>query len=211
MGLYYLYSLSAFVCVPFLSCLIAIFSLQEEDHSFVLICTESSKTFSQLRTESQKWSHCEPKVLINYIKNHTSYSSYLFYEVRMRKPGLFCLERRLKEILLMPINTWWEGAKRMELFSITVLWCTVPEPETMDTNWSPESSLWPSGSTSVMCGWQSPGLGNKDVGFSSLEIFINFLAVVLGTLLWVALLEQGLDQVDPDVPSSLCHGVILCH
>ena len=33
--------------------------------------------------------------------------------------------------------------------------------------------------------------------------------LVLGTLLWVSLLEQGLDQMDPEVPSNLSHSVSL--
>lgn len=33
--------------------------------------------------------------------------------------------------------------------------------------------------------------------------------VVLGTLLWVSLLEQGLEQMDTEVPSSFSHLVIL--
>lgn len=38
---------------------------------------------------------------------------------------------------------------------------------------------------------------------SSLEMSKSHLDVVLGTMLWVALLEQGLDQMDPEVsPTS---------
>lgn len=33
--------------------------------------------------------------------------------------------------------------------------------------------------------------------------------VVLGTLLWVSLLEQGLEEMDTEVPSSFSHLVIL--
>lgn len=44
---------------------------------------------------------------------------------------------------------------------------------------------------------------------SSLEIFENHPDVVLGSLLWVALLEQGSDQTDPESPASLSHPVVL--
>lgn len=64
--------------------------------------------------------------------------------------------------------------------------------------------------TQWMCGLQSLGLGAKDVGVSSLEIFKSFLDMMLFTLLWVALLEQELDKMDSDVSSSFCHAVILC-
>lgn len=39
-------------------------------------------------------------------------------------------------------------------------------------------------------------------GVSSLEIFQSFLGVLLGTLLWVSLLEQGLEQTDLEVPAN---------
>lgn len=38
-------------------------------------------------------------------------------------------------------------------------------------------------------------LPRKFLYFPSVEIFKNHLDVVLGSLLWVALLEQGLEQV----------------
>jgi len=43
----------------------------------------------------------------------------------------------------------------------------------------------------------------------SLVIFKSHLDVVLGTLLWVSLLKQGLEQQDPEVPSYFYHSVIL--
>jgi len=33
--------------------------------------------------------------------------------------------------------------------------------------------------------------------------------MVLGNLFWVSLLEQGLDKVNPEVPSNLSHSAIL--
>ena len=33
--------------------------------------------------------------------------------------------------------------------------------------------------------------------------------MTLGTLLWMSLLEQGLDQMDPETPANLSHSGIL--
>lgn len=44
---------------------------------------------------------------------------------------------------------------------------------------------------------------------SSLEISKSQLDIGLGTLLWVSLLEWGLDLMDPEVPSHLDQSVIL--
>jgi len=46
-------------------------------------------------------------------------------------------------------------------------------------------------------------------GVSSLEIFKSHLDVVLGSLLWVSLLEQGLEQMDSEVPANLSQSVML--
>lgn len=43
-----------------------------------------------------------------------------------------------------------------------------------------------------------------------LEAFKSHLDVVMGTLLWVSLIEQEWDQMDPEVPSNLNHSVVLC-
>ena len=43
----------------------------------------------------------------------------------------------------------------------------------------------------------------------SLEIY-TILDTALGTLLWVAPLEHGLDQMDPEVPANLSHSVKSC-
>lgn len=47
------------------------------------------------------------------------------------------------------------------------------------------------------------------MGFASLEISKSYLDVVLGSLLKVLLLEQGLDHMDLEFPSSFNHTVIL--
>lgn len=52
-------------------------------------------------------------------------------------------------------------------------------------------------------------ISKRGCGISFLEISKSCLNVVLGTLLWVSLLEQGVGQMDPDVPSDLSYPVIL--
>lgn len=49
----------------------------------------------------------------------------------------------------------------------------------------------------------------RGYGFFSLEIFRSFLVMSQDTLIWVFLLEQWLDQMDPEVPSNMNHSVIL--
>lgn len=44
---------------------------------------------------------------------------------------------------------------------------------------------------------------------SSLKTFKGHLDVVLGSLLWASLLEQGLDQVPPEGPAKLGHSAML--
>lgn len=75
------------------------------------------------------------------------------------------------------------------------LFCSVPGQEAMGTNWNSGGSLWTPGSISVLCQcWaQFP---QKGCGIF-LEIFQSSLDMALGTLLGVSLLEQGLEQMDP--------------
>ena len=49
----------------------------------------------------------------------------------------------------------------------------------------------------------------RGCGVSSLGISSSCLDVALGTLLWVALLEQGLEQAGPEVPVNLSQPVTL--
>ena len=49
----------------------------------------------------------------------------------------------------------------------------------------------------------------RGCGVSSLGISSSHLDVALGTLLWVSLLGQGLEQRDPEGPAHLSHPVIL--
>lgn len=53
--------------------------------------------------------------------------------------------------------------------------------------------------------WLSPGTGCPE----SLLSLKSHLDGVLGSLLWVSLLEQGLEQMDSEVPDSLSHSGIL--
>lgn len=46
-------------------------------------------------------------------------------------------------------------------------------------------------------------------GVSSLDISKSYLGMVLGTFLWMSLLQQGVDQMVPKVPANLIHAVIL--
>ena len=49
----------------------------------------------------------------------------------------------------------------------------------------------------------------RGCGVSSLQIFKSHLDVSLGSLLWVSLLEQGLEQMDSEVPANLSQSVML--
>lgn len=49
----------------------------------------------------------------------------------------------------------------------------------------------------------------RDCGFSSLKIFRSSLDVGLVTVLWMALLEQRLEQVVPEGPANLSRAVSL--
>jgi len=49
----------------------------------------------------------------------------------------------------------------------------------------------------------------RGCGISSLGISQSHLDVALGTLLWVSLLGQGLEQRDPEGPASLSCAVLL--
>ena len=58
----------------------------------------------------------------------------------------------------------------------------------------------------VMKHWQKLLSG---CGVSSLEMCKSHPDVVLGTLLWVVLLEQRPKQMDPEVPANLDYSVVL--
>lgn len=51
--------------------------------------------------------------------------------------------------------------------------------------------------------------GEEPVESPSLEVFKSCLDMVLGNLLWVAWLEQGLELIDPEVPSNLSYCVLV--
>ena len=75
----------------------------------------------------------------------------------------------------------------------------------------PSTKRWgeaPDGSCAVQVAENRHRLHREAVG-SSLEISKSQLDIGLGTLLWVSLLEWGLDLMDPEVPSHLDQSVIL--
>lgn len=49
----------------------------------------------------------------------------------------------------------------------------------------------------------------RGCGISSLETFSNHLGVGLDPLLWVSLLQQGLGQINPEIPATCSHSVTL--
>lgn len=79
----------------------------------------------------------------------------------------------------------------------------------MGTDWSTGGPTQTSGSTSELCGDEPlPQVAQRASGASSLEISKSLLDVVRGNLLRVALLEQGLDYMHPEVPASLGQSVV---
>lgn len=74
-----------------------------------------------------------------------------------RELGPFSLKKRLGRILSKFINTWWEGAKAMELGLFQ--WCQVQGQESIGTNWNTGCSVYIWRNTSLLCGWQSTGTG----------------------------------------------------
>ena len=81
------------------------------------------------------------------------------YEETLRELGLFSLKKRrlMRGILSMYINTWREGAKRMEPGSFQ--WCPVTGLQAMGTNWNTGGSLQTSGNTFSLWGGPSTGTG----------------------------------------------------
>ena len=55
----------------------------------------------------------------------------------------------------------------------------------------------------------SAQVSQRSCGFSILESFQSCMDMGLGSLLWVCLLEQGLEQMDPEVPFNPNRSVIL--
>jgi len=129
---------------------------------------------------------------------------HLTYEVQLRELELFLMEmRRLREVSTVCINTWREGTKRTHPGSS--LWGPVLGQEAMGTNWHTGApSEHQEHSCAVQVTEQQHGLP-RGCGVSSLGISSSCLDVALGTLLWVALLEQGLGLRDPEGPVSLIH------
>lgn len=111
------------------------------------------------------------------------------------KWGLFGEGEAHGRISLVCINTWREGAKKMEPGSSWL--CLVPGYKAIVINWKAGGSLLPRGNIYVLCWWLSPGstLPRQTVGSLSLGMFKSQLDVVPGNWLWMALLGQGLYQM----------------
>ena len=85
----------------------------------------------------------------------------------------------------------------------------MPGQEAMGTNWHTGAlSELQEHSCAVQVTEQQHRLP-RGSGVSSLRISSSCLDVALGTLLWVALLEQGLEQAGPEVPVNLSQPVTL--
>ena len=96
-----------------------------------------------------------------------------------------------KEVSSVYVNTWREGAKRTEPGSFQ--WCPVTGQEAMGTNWKTEGSIWTSGNTFLLWGWQSTdtSCAERLWSLSPWTYWKKHLYIILGNWLQVALLEQG--------------------
>lgn len=97
-----------------------------------------------------------------------------------------------------------QGVRKMEPGSFQCF--LVPRQETVGRKWNTGVSIWTSESTFVLWEWQHwHGLAREVVGVSFLEMVKSCMDAILRRMLWMALPEQGLDQMDPEVPSNLNH------
>ena len=120
--------------------------------------------------------------------------------------GHFSMEKtRVRRSSSQSMNTWREGATTMEPGSF--LWFSVTRQEGTRTKWNTRGTIWITWSTSLL--WQSAGSVRAQRGCGvSLEI-LRLTWTQSWTQLWVSLLEQGLDQMDPEVTANFNHSVIL--
>lgn len=101
-----------------------------------------------------------------------------------------------------------EGTRKLEPSSFQQF--TVPGPEAMGKNWS--TKMFPLSIREHFCAVQVTQhchRSSRGWGVSSLDISESYLGMVLGTFLWMSLLQQGVDQMVPKVPANLIHAVIL--
>lgn len=134
--------------------------------------------------------------------------SHLWSVKSMKRKGQLLFVQPLLQVLLCSIHTyrkkkekciktWREDRKRTEWGSFRL--SPVPAWKAAGTNCITGSSIWMSGSTGLLCRRWSTGRGaHYEV---SLEIFRSYL--VVGTLLWVSLLEQRLGQMASRAPFQL--------
>lgn len=119
---------------------------------------------------------------------------HLFYEESLKVLGLFILKnKRLREISSVPINTWSEGTKRMEISFCQC--CSV--------QWNSEGAPWTSGSTSVLHRYR---LLRETVEPLTSK---SRLDVVLGILLWCSWWNRSWRKPRLEIFSNLNLSVIL--
>lgn len=114
------------------------------------------------------------------------------------------LDQRISSV---PTSIWREGEKRTQPGSFQ--WCPVLEQKTVGTNWNSRGFIQTPGA--LLCSQVTEHLHrfSRDCRASYLVSSKSRLDTILAILLWVSLLEQGLSQMDPEVPFNLRHWLCL--
>lgn len=68
--------------------------------------------------------------------------------------------RRLRGILQMWVNIWWEGESKTESGSFQ--WCPVIHKVTIGKNWSAGGLVWTQENIFLLCSWLSTGTGGPE-------------------------------------------------
>ena len=128
----------------------------------------------------------------------------IFHEI------MFSLEKsRLRGIISMCINTWWEGPKKMKPDSCQ--WCPVTGPKAMGTIWNTRHSVWTLGNTFLLWGWPSTGTGFPKKVWSLLSWRFSKPIQIESRAVWCRWPRYewgGWTGISPEVLSSLSHFVI---
>lgn len=140
------------------------------------------------------------------IKAKQSCERLWMCEDRLRDVGLFNLKKRiLREIPSMSINIWKEGTKW------TVLFSGAQHPDKRQwvqtrTQKVPSEHREHFYAVQMTEHWHRLPWG---CAVSFLKIPKSQLDMVLGPLLWVSLLEEGVGLMDPEVSDKFSHSLIL--